>query len=137
MIPPRMESGTPVKKFTPMSCMACTNASLSIMLDEFLRGGKNPAHYKPCYDAFSRKRTGCAGLDSVIPLPNATRLRFAHSVAALGSCPRRRRVDDERSEGVSQHRVGGGVKHADGSGADPPRSQHHRIPVQERAAFVR
>src|SRR6478609_10349410 len=137
MIPPRMESGTPVKKITPTSCMACTNASLSIMLDEFLRGGKNPAHYKLCHDTFSRKRTGCACLDSVIALPNANRLRFAHGVAGLGSRPRRRRVDDERSEGVSQHRVGGGVEHADGSGADPPRPQHHRIPVQEHAAFVR
>jgi hypothetical protein len=27
-----MESGTPVKKFTPMSCIAWTKASLSIMV---------------------------------------------------------------------------------------------------------
>src|SRR5574340_172811 len=50
MMPPRIESGTPVKKFTPMSWSVCTNRSLSIMnqasLDGTARGVRaQEAHY--------------------------------------------------------------------------------------------
>src|SRR5262245_10257753 len=136
MIPPRMESGTPVKKFTPMSSMACTKASPSIMLISSFEEEKIRRIICHASRLSQGNSTRCASRHSVVALPHATSLRSARRLDVLHSDARQCGVDDERSKGISQHRLGNGLERPHGFGTHSSRPHHRRVSVQEHTSCI-